>query len=117
MALKFQTLTVTTASDGSGTATGSAITGTLYGVYWNKGTAVNGVDPALTIAGSGFTASPLSVTNADASAYYYPRAATCDASASALTDYAEPVVVGRPVLTIASGGDTKVCSMTIFWRD
>lgn len=114
--LRQQTLTVTTATGGAGTATGDVMNGILEGVYWNVGTGSAGIDATLTIGLSGFAATPLTLTDANSSAYYYPRASTCTVAGATNSDAGANIIcIGKPVLTIAQGGDAHTCSMVIFW--
>ena len=111
-------LNVTTAADGSGTATAaSPVTGYLKMVDWIDGDFDNGVDAVLSVTGtaSGTDHTLLTLTNADNDAVYYPRRVvdtTAGAAATGVYDFF--LVAGSLKLTIASGGNAKTGGLVAY---
>lgn len=101
-------LDVTTDSSGDGSAEGRPINGWLYELRYHVGSFAAGVDVTVSYTDEGDdSVTLLTITDADSSANYTPRVAETDASASALSTYALPAIVGIPKVVIAQGGDTK----------
>ena len=116
--MKKYKLGVTTDTSGDGTTTGPSLLGKLYAVYWNKGTASTGVDITLSTVNSESAGNLLVVANADASKLYYPRVLeNLDTDGSNLTVHTEPLIAGTIKATIAQGGATKTCALTVYYED
>lgn len=113
-------LTATTTAGGTQTATAPGpIKGLLLGVEWVVGDFAAGVDATLTLQNtpSGVARTLLTLTNANANAFYNPREAEHDnvgaPTASGSTCY--PLLCGTPQLAIAQGGNTKTGSMVLYY--
>ena len=119
MTINRQRVTWTTAANGAATANfpKTCNAAKLYAVLWNVGTGDAGIDFTLATTGADGSATVFAVTNADASAKYYPRVAVVDATGSALTWYDTPILDGRVTLTIAQGGNVKTGSMVILYEN
>jgi hypothetical protein len=112
-------LTVTTASNGTGSATLSRnISGLLYSMRYLKTDFAAGVDFTLSVVNSVATETILTITDGNASANYYPRVDSCGPTGSALSLNAQMVpIVGAPKITVAQGGDTKSGTFVLYWLD
>lgn len=126
--LKSLKLTVTTNASGDGSATSTqTICGLLYAIEWSDGNFDDGVDLTLSVIETALndtdSATVVTLTDANAGKYYYPRALVHDASGgTALTgtaggDRAMPVICGRPKATIAQDGNAKTGSFIIYYFD
>ena len=114
-----------TIADGSATINATEqIAGLLVAVEWVKSDGVNaaladGVDGTLTLQStpSGVARTILTLTNANANAFYNPREAEHDNTGTATTSGSTcyPLVVGKPRLTIAQGGDTKYGGAILYY--
>lgn len=111
-------------TDGSGAASVDfdfAITGGLYAVEWVVGTMDATVDVTLSVQGGPAGAKTvLTLTNAAASARYYPRDVMHDATGTALTgtsggDRTLPVIDGKPRVVIAQGGAAKTGTLVLYY--
>lgn len=113
-----------------GTTGASAVTvtdtkarlGLLYAVEWKVGTLAAGVDAVLTVqtTESGVVTTLLTLTNADASGWYYVRALAHSEAGAALTgaaggDRVLPVINGILQLAITSGGNAKVGGAIVYY--
>lgn len=108
----------TTAAGGTATITaGKSVIGRLLAVEWVDGTLVDGVDAVLKVTNrqSGVDRTLLTLTDANADAFYYPREQVHGLTGAGL-DYNDesdepvsemPLIDGTLVLTIADGGATK----------
>jgi hypothetical protein len=123
MGLKHMVIPVTTDGAGAETAYGSrTIRGQIYAIHWNVGTCVAGVDVTIATQGSTASKTHLTLTDANASAMYYPRDLQHSETGTALTgtaggDRTLPMLDGLPVVTVAQGGATKTGTVTIFWLE
>lgn len=109
----------TTDTSGAATTTGPNVNGYLYAVAWNKGTCDNGVDCTCSTVNSAGAATQLTLTDANASAIYYPRHLVHSEAGAALTgtaggDRARPIVSGNLKIVVAQGGSAKVGSVTFY---
>lgn len=106
----------TTNSSGALTVTGDDhVTGRLYAVQLIDGTADDGVDIVLTCEHGDLSIPLLTVANYNTDQMVYPRAATAAVTdGSALTDYALPVLNGKPKMVIAQGGNAKACGCILY---
>lgn len=118
-------LTGTTDSSGDVTITHTLSTsGVLLAVEWIDGDLVDGVDAVLsfTSASSGVSRTLLTLTNANADAWYFPHEAAHDNAGAGVTFdgtneiYVQPVVHGVLKLVISSGGDTKTGGAVVYLR-
>ena len=120
MSIRTVKLTVTTASNGSGTATAvSPAAGWLEAVDWIDGTLSDGVDATLTVTGtdSATDHTLLTLTNADNDAVYYPRRVVDTTAGAAATGvYDRFVFSGYLVLSVTSGGNAKTGGCVIYYE-
>jgi len=88
----------------------------LYAVEWKLGTAVAGVDATLstTNTDSAVDQTLLTLTNANANAWYYPRTLEDDTAGVALTTTDFFVVNGDLKLVVAQGGATKTGAAIVY---
>lgn len=115
---------LTTNGDGDASESGErTIQGKLYAVQYDPDEIATGA--TLTVVATGHAEEPL-LTKANAgtsAAWYYPRRvqhAVSDGSAltgSAGGDRCQPIIDGKLLVTIASGGDTKTGHVTVFWDE
>ncbi len=110
MALVNVKLTGTT--DGSGDVTINApnsIYGFLYAIEWVFGSGTSGVDATFTMQStpSGVAKTLLTLTNANADAWYHPRDDEHGSTGTASGGKCYPLLVGIPRLVIAQGGSAK----------
>lgn len=117
MALKKIVLPLTVAAGGGGTATApNAVNGVLYSVEYVKTDYADGVDFTVNCLNSGMTDLIMTVSNANASARYYPRDDShkaSDGSALSLNNMMIPIF-GRPSISVTSGG-TSTSGTFIIW--
>jgi hypothetical protein len=108
-------VTLADTSGTSSTVDGAAVFGLLEAVQWIDGTYADGVDAVLACvnADSGVDQTLLTLTNADADAWYYPRAQIDDQAGAAETfnsteglSLAHIVLNGTLKLTVTSAGST-----------
>lgn len=109
----------TTDTSGDAVTTGASVNGQLYAVVWDKGTADNGVDCVCASVNSAGAATLLTLTDANASAIYYPRHLVHSEAGAALTgtaggDRALPIAAGNLRITVAQGGSAKTGSVTFY---
>lgn len=113
-------LTIPFTTDGSGDATVTVGINNqprlLYAVEWKLGTAAAGVDATLstTDTDSAVDQTLLTLTNANANAWYYPRMLESDTAGAALTTSGFLVVNGDLKLVVAQGGATKTGAAVIY---
>lgn len=88
----------------------------LHAVVWSKGTCDDGVDVIISSRSdaAGVSQAILTVTDANTSAWYYPRIAAVGITGSALTWYEPPVVAGELVVTLAQAGNAKTGTVTVY---
>lgn len=113
-------LNVTTDADGDATATSAhAILGRLIALEWIDGDLADGVDATVSVVNStsGVDRTVLTLTDANADAFYHTGAAVYGATGAAITNsYAAPLIDGKLKLTVASGGSAK-SGGAILWVD
>lgn len=118
-------LTVTTAADGTGSATSTrAVLGKLLSVEWIDGDFADGVDGTFTFVGadSGVSTTFLTLTNANDDGWYPVRGIMKDQAGATVTYdatnevYAPVVLNGKITLTIAQGGNAKTGGAVIYWE-
>lgn len=113
-------LTIPFTTDGSGDATVTVGINSqarlLYAIEWVVGTAVAGVDATLSVTNtdSAIDQTLLTLTNANANAWYYPRTLESDTVGTALTTRGFLVVNGDLKLVVAQGGAAKVGSAIVY---
>lgn len=120
MYLERHTVTITTASDGSGTGYTPIAIGQIHAIRYVKTDYANGVDVTITCEASGQAV--LTWTDVNASDTSYPRGATNDIidAASLYAAGGEPVETLIPVagerikIVVASGGDTKTGAFHVY---
>lgn len=118
--MQIQSISVTTDSSGAGSGTVHiGAPSYLYKVEYNLGDFAATVDATLALANTvnGTNYTLLTLTDASADTIYYPRHTEVNNAGSALTTYAQHLVHGDVVLTIAQGGDTKTGGMILYLRD
>ena len=119
MSLRNTKLTLTTASNGAGTATAeTAVFGYLEAVDWIDGSFSDGVDAVLstTLTSSATDHTLLTLTNADNDAVYYPRRVVDTTAGAAATGvYGRFLIDGYLKLSVTSGGDTKTGGCVVYW--
>lgn len=109
----------TTSTAGGATEVSQSVNGMLYAVVWNKGTCDNGVDCTLSTVNSAGAATLLTLTDANASAIYYPRHLQHSEAGAALTgtaggDRTMPIASGNLKIVVAQGGSAKTGSVTCY---
>ncbi len=118
------TLIGTTSSGGAATINSAqAVFGTLYAVRWVDGSLADGVDAVLTVenaGGQGLSHTLLTLTDANADAFYYPRHVVHGEAAAALTgtsggDRAMPLLDGTLRLVIADGGNAATGGAIVYY--
>lgn len=121
MAIKSVKLTVTTDASGDGTATATySILGRLVAVKWIDGDLVDGVDAVLSATAneSGVDDTLLTLTNANADAWYHPRTTIdTEAGAEVATEYAPLIIDGTLKLVVSSGGNAKTGGCIVYYTD
>lgn len=118
MGLHDRYLEVTTGTDGSGTIVDTmAIFGLLYAVEWIDGDLADGVDAVLSVINtpSAVDATLLTLTDANADDWYYPRDLAHDAVGAALTDRTLFMLNGTLKLAVTDGGDTKTGGCIVYF--
>ena len=108
-------------TDGSGDASETAsvaIYGCLVAVEWAVGSLATGVDAVLSVTKttSGVDHTLLTLTDANANGWYYPRATASDNAGAAIVSYVEDVIQGHLKLVIAQGGDTKTGGCVVYFE-
>lgn len=101
------------------------VTGILKAVEWIDGDLVDGVDAVLSVVrdDNASDVTLLTLTNANADAMYYPRAALCDNTGAAISYdgsngvYGPQIVNGKPKLAVTSGGTSKSGGMILYVED
>ncbi len=116
-------LSITSDGSGDGTTTDTTnISGWLYAVQWLIGTCDAGVDATLSTVNSDAAATLLTLTDANASALYYPRAVVQSEAGANLTgtsggDRALLLLSGNLKVVLAQAGDTKTGSVIVYYED
>lgn len=112
MFIKKETVSVTTAADGSATAYSNVVNGRILSIQYAKDDFADGVDFTITAESTGRTL--WSQENVNASAEVLPRQQVHDTSGNALTydgtrKVCEPIAVAneRVKIVIAAGGNAK----------
>lgn len=109
----------TTDTSGDATVVGASVNGLLHAVVWAKGTCDNGVDCTCSTVNSAGAATLLTLTDANASAIYYPRHLVHSEAGAALTgtaggDRTKPLAAGNLKIVVAQGGSAKTGSVTFY---
>lgn len=99
-------------TDSSGAYTGTRVVAfpeLLYAVEWVDTNFDAGVDAVLSVTStpSGEDVTLITLTNADAEKWYYPRHDEHDSSGTALTTDTLPVVNGTLKVVVSNGGNAK----------
>lgn len=121
--MKKQTISYTTAADGSATVKGNVVFGELYAVEYQPGTTDTGATITLTCEGVGSKPLLTKATAGTAVAWFYPRDlvhAVADGSALTGTsggDRTEPIMAGVLKLVVASGGNAKSGKVVVYYED
>ncbi len=108
-----QTISFTTAADGSASARGQVAYGKLYAIEYQPGTTDNGATIVVACVGVGTKPLLTKATAGTAVAWFYPRdLVNAVADGAALTgtaggDRTCPILSGVITVTVASGGDAK----------
>lgn len=120
--MRKQTLSITTAADGSATVTGSAVLGELCAVLYKPGTIDTGATITITCEGDYTHTLLVKASAGTTNTIYHPRELTHNpADGAALTgtaggDRAEPVLDGTPKFVVASGGNGGVGSVVLYYE-
>ena len=117
MGLRNVVITVTSAADGTATATASHnIQGWLVQIDYVKVDFADGVDVTFNFLNSLLTDAFLVMTNLNAAAIITPRNFTTNRSGTTATsgESMAMIVSGRPSVTVAQAGDTKSGTF-VFW--
>ena len=95
----------------------------LYAVEWRKGDYADGVDAVLAVVGtsSGTTNTLLTLTDANSSAWYYPRYVVHSEAGAALTgtnggDRGQAIINGNLRLTVDDGGNAKSGGVVVWFE-
>lgn len=117
MSLRDVKLTIETESDGTCTfASNEIVSGFLLGIEWVVGSLVAGVDAVISVEmASGVDRTLLTLTNANANAFYNLRESEHDNAGAATTGTCYPVVSGKPSIAVTSGGDTKSGACILYY--
>ena len=93
--------------------------GWLIAVQWIDGDLADGVDAVLsaTRTPSGVDATLLTLTDANADAWYYPTVVEHDAAGAAQTTRTFQIIEGTLQLTVSSGGVTKTGGCIVYYTD
>jgi hypothetical protein len=112
-------LSGTTNASGALTVTyGDHVMGKLYAVQLIDGSFDDGVDITLTCEHGDFSIPLLTKADFNSDQMVYPRVATAAiADGAALTDYAMPIVNGKPKMVIAAGGNAKSGGCLLYIED
>lgn len=121
--LRSMVLTGTTNAGGDLTVNAEfGVFGHLDAVEWVIGTFDAGVDATLSVqkTGSGVASTLLTLTDANANAWYRPREVAHGNTGTALTgtaggDRVMPVIDGTLRLVVAQGGNTKTGSLIVYY--
>lgn len=117
--MKVQAINILT--DGAGAFVGTFVVKTparLVAAQWIKGTLTNGVDATLIctqFSPRSLVTTLLTLTNANADAFYHPKVVGADGVGAAIADaYESPLVHGTVQLTIAAGGAAHTGSLWLY---
>jgi hypothetical protein len=96
-----------------------ALFGWLIAVQWIDGDLADGVDAVLkaVYTPSGVDTTLLTLTDANADAWYYPVTVENDNAGAALTTRTLQIIEGTLQLTVADGGDTKTGGCIVYYTD
>lgn len=88
----------------------------LYAVNWVDTSYDAGVDAVLSVTDpvTGESTTLLTLSNADAEAWYYPRVLEDDNLGADLATYAMQVVIGRVKLVVSNGGNAKAGKCMVY---
>lgn len=118
--MRRETLSYTTAANGSATATGPAVFGKLYAVEYLPGSTDTGATITLTCEGASSQPMLTKASAGTSNAWFYPRALVNGvADGAALTgtaggDRTLPLMAGYLKLVVASGGNAKSGSVVVY---
>jgi hypothetical protein len=97
-----------------------SILGWLVAVGWIDGDLTDGVDAVLSVSRAPAPAADttlLTLSNANADAFYYPRVVENDVSGVALATTTLMMIEGTLKLVIASGGSTHTGGCIVYYTD
>ena len=118
MPLQQAILTVTTASNGAGSAQTGNARGVLHALRYIKNNFADGIDFTVTVVNSATTDTLLTGTDVNASASFAPRMDRCTVAAVAASANDVPIpFVGALKVTVAQGGDAKSGTFVLYWDD
>ena len=101
-------LPITTASNGTGSASGDSVLGLLYAVQLVDGDFADGVDLALTAEQGDLSIQLLTYANFNTDQIVYPRVLeNLNTDGTTLSTHTMPMIAGSPKAAITNGGDTK----------
>jgi hypothetical protein len=110
-------ISVTTATDGTGTGYGSAVAGAgkVYAVQLVDGDFADGVDVTITFEEQNYSYPVLVKADFNSDQIVYPRVLEAlNTDGTALATHCKPVAFGRPKVVIAQGGSVKSGSFVIY---
>ena len=112
-----QTISFTTAADGSASVKGAVIIGKLYAIEYRPGTTATGATVTVTCESDSTKPLLTKASAGTANSWYYPReVGHAVANAAAITDVYEPILSGVPKVVIASGGDAKSGKVILYYE-
>ena len=118
-----QTLSFTTAADGSATAVGKVLNGKLYAIEYQPGDVATGATITVTCEGVGSKPLLAQANAGTAVLWKYPRDlvhAVADGAALTGTsggDRCLPILAGVLKVVVASGGDTKSGKVIVYFEE
>jgi len=111
-------LTFTTNGSGAATATTAVLPYCrLVAIEWLDGDLADGVDAVFKVTGraSGIDRTILTLTDANADAFYNVTNAVVSTAGAAVTDgWAHPIIDGKVTVTVADGGSVKTGGAILF---
>lgn len=117
--IKTQRINATTSTAGAATAYGEyTIVGFGLAVEWIDGDFADGVDAVVSVTQtpSGVDKTLLTLTDANADAFYNLRELEYGNTGASLGTYTLPLITGLVKLVVSSGGDTKTGGIVVYYH-